>query len=79
MSRPEPYCTVEAFIEHDQTDWIGDGVLCQLVTVIMTDDMCVLDPAVCGLTASEARELAFELLVVAEHADRLTRHEKEER
>ena len=79
MSLHDPYTSLEAFIEHDQTDWIGDGVLCQLVTVIMTDDMCVLDPAVCGLTASEARELAFELLVVAEHADRLTRHEKEER
>jgi hypothetical protein len=79
MSGPEPYCSLEAFIEQDQTDWMGDGVLCQLVTVTMTDDACLLEPAVCALTAEEARSLAFELLVAAEHADRLTRHREEER
>jgi hypothetical protein len=77
MSGPEPYCSVEAFIEQDQTDWMGDGVLCQLVTVMMSDDMCLLEPAVCALTAREARDLAFELLIMAEHAERLTRHKEE--
>ena len=38
MSEPEPYCAVEAFIEHDQVDWCGDGVAGQLVTVMMSDD-----------------------------------------
>ena len=79
MSVQDPYTSLEAFIEHDQTDWIGDGVLCQLVTVMMTDDMCLVEPAVCALTARQARNLAFELLVMAEHADRLTRHRQEER
>jgi hypothetical protein len=79
MSGPETYCSVDAFIEHDQTDWMGDGVLCQLVTVMMSDDMCLVEPAVCGLTAGQARDLAFELLSMAEHAERLTRHRQEER
>jgi hypothetical protein len=79
MSGPETYCSVEAFIEHDQTDWMGDGVLCQLVTVMMSDDMCLTEPAVCALTATQARNLALELLSTAEHAERLTRHRQEER
>jgi hypothetical protein len=79
MSAPEPYYRVEAFIEQDQTDWMGDGVLCQLVTVMMSDDLCLLEPAVCALTAAQARTLAFELLSIAEHAERLTRHHQEER
>jgi hypothetical protein len=79
MSRPEPYTSLEAFIEHDQTDWMGDGVLCQYVTVVMSDDMSLIEPAVCGLTATQARDLAFELLSMAEHAERLTRHKENER
>ena len=54
-------------------------MLCQLVGVIMTDDRCWLDPAVGLITAEEARELAFELLAAAEHADRLTRARKDAR
>jgi hypothetical protein len=79
MSLQDPYTSLQAFIEHDQTDWMGDGVLCQLVTVLMSDDMCLFEPTVCALTAKEARDLAFELLVCAEHAERLTRHRQEER
>jgi hypothetical protein len=79
MSGPEPYCSLEAFIEQDQTDWTGDGVLYQLVTVMMTDDLCQLEPAVCALTAAQARKLAFELLAMAAHAERLTRQREQER
>ena len=79
MSFADPYCHVEAFIEDDQIDWMGDGVLCQLVTVMMVDDACQLDPAVCALTAEQARNLAFEQLVVAEHAEQLTRSRESER
>jgi hypothetical protein len=79
MIGPESYCAVEALIEHEQKDWMGDGVLCQLVTVMMTDDMCLSEPAVCALTAQEARDLAFDLLVLAERAERLTRHREDER
>ncbi len=79
MSGPEPYYRVEAFIDHDQIDWLGDGVLCQFVTVMMSDDMCLVEPAVCALTAAQARSLAFELLSMAEHAERLTRQRQQER
>lgn len=74
MSVPGPYCYAEAFIENDgQIDWMGDGVLCQLVTVMMVDDTGEAEPAVGILTAQQARDLAFQLLVTAEHAERLTR------
>lgn len=78
MSCPDPYCHAEAFIETDQIDWMGDGVLCQLVTVMLSDDTGEVEPAACALTAEQARGLAFELLAVAEHAERLTRHRQED-
>ena len=78
MSCPGPYCHAEAFIEHDQTDWTGDGVLLQLVTVMLVDDTGEVQPAACELTAEQARHLAFELLAVAERAERLTRHRQED-
>ena len=73
MIGPEPYCALEAFIEPDQLDWTGDPAPRQLVTVMMTDGTMGLAPAVCALTATEARSLAFELLSMAEHAEWLTR------
>lgn len=81
MSRPEPYDydRVEAFIEPDQIDWTGDGVLGQLVTVAMSDHSCLSEPALCGLWPSQARELAFGLLAAAEHAQRITRHHPDDR
>jgi hypothetical protein len=72
--RIDPYCYAEAFIEPDQVDWVGDGVPCQLVTLMMVDATGEVDPATCALTAEQARSLAFELLVCAEHAERLTPH-----
>ena len=79
MSLPGPYCHAEAFIENDgQIDWMGDGVLCQLVTVLICDDAGEVEPAACALTAREARSLAFELLACAEHAERLTRHREQD-
>ena len=78
MIGPEPYCALEAFIETDQLDWTGELAPRQLVTVIMTDGMMGLRPAVCALSASEARSLAFELLVAAEHAEQMTRQRQEE-
>ena len=79
MSLPGPYCHADAFIEQDQIDWMGDGVLCQLVTVMLVDDSGQLEPAAGVLTAEQARKLAFELLVCAEHADRLTRERRNAR
>ncbi len=79
MSWKDPYCHAEALIEQDQIDWMGDGVLCQLVTVLMVDDTGEVEPAACALTAEQARHLAFELLVCAEHAEQLTRSRESER
>jgi hypothetical protein len=31
MTVPDSYNWLGAFIQHDQNDWTGDGVLCQLV------------------------------------------------
>ena len=45
----------------------------------MTDDRCWMDPALGLITAQEARELAFELLAVAEHAERITRERRQAR
>jgi hypothetical protein len=79
MSLTDPYCHAEAFIEQDQIDWMGDGVLCQLITVMLVDDTGEVEPAAGLLTAVQARKLAFELLVLAEHAERLTRNRETER
>lgn len=72
------YSELNACIE-TQTDWTGDHVLRTFVIVSMTDDRCELDTAVCKLTIPDARELAFELLQVAEVADHGTRTRGEER
>jgi hypothetical protein len=57
----------------------GGGAPVQEVSVIMTDDpdldhlrsRCWLPPAVCTLTPIQARELAFALLELADHAERI--------
>jgi hypothetical protein len=74
---PGDYHCLDAFIKPDQVGYDDDGMLCQLVGVIMTDDHCWMDPAVALITSEEARELAFELLAAAEHADRLTQQRKD--
>jgi hypothetical protein len=79
MSAPGSYHCLDAFINNDEVGYDDDGILCQLVSVIMTDDHCWMDPALCLISAQEARELAFELLAAAEHADRLTRARRDPR
>jgi hypothetical protein len=79
MSEPGPYCHAEAFIEQDQIDWMGDGVLMQLVSVLLVDDTGEIEPAACALTPEQARDLAFGLLACAEQAQRLTRERETDR
>jgi hypothetical protein len=79
MSDPGTYHCLDAFIKHDEVGYDDDGILCQLVSVIMTDDHCWLDPALGLITAREARELAFELLAAAEDAERITQARKDAR
>jgi len=78
MSAGDPYCYAEAFIEPDQIDWMGDGVLGQLITVVLLDELAQIEPVACALTSAQARDLGIRLLSLAEHADRLTRHRKED-
>lgn len=65
---------IRALIDPEHREGLIDGALAQLVSVIMTDDPS--DPAwrraaAVTLRPGEARELAFELLVLAEHAERI--------
>jgi hypothetical protein len=63
------YCAAAAFLD-DQSTVLGDWSERQYITVQLSDDADELDPVFCSLTSREARDLAFGLLVVAEHADR---------
>ncbi|MGO9973094.1 MAG: hypothetical protein ACLP01_09845 [Solirubrobacteraceae bacterium] len=73
MSAPGDYHLLEAAIEPGEIDHDDDGLPSQLITVTMTDDRCWVDPALAHITAQHARELAFELLALAAHADQITR------
>ena len=66
------YSELNACIE-TQTDWTGEHVTGTFLIVSMIDDRCELDTAVCKLSIAEARELAFELLAVADCAEHGTR------
>jgi hypothetical protein len=73
MSPRDPYCHIEAFLEPDQTEETADGIR-QLVTVMMITGTCEIQTAACQLTARQARDLAFQLLIEAEHAERRAGH-----
>jgi hypothetical protein len=79
MNEPGTYHCLDAHVKPGEVGYDDDGILCQLVSVIMTDDHCWLDPALALITAEEARELAFELLSAAEHAERITQARKDRR
>jgi hypothetical protein len=66
-----------ALIDPEQTEGMVDGGLLQHVSVILIDDPpedpgnpCWRPPAAVTLRPREARELAFELLTLAELAER---------
>ena len=52
MSAPGTITASTRSSNDDQVGYDDDGVLCQLVGVIMTDDAAGIDPAVCLLTAA---------------------------
>jgi hypothetical protein len=58
-----------AFLD-DQLTALGDWHAQQWITLELVGDDDELAPACCALSGQEARELAFRLLVLAEHADR---------
>jgi hypothetical protein len=68
------YAQVRALIDPEQSDPAPDGSHCQDVSVILTDEPGVhetLRPAAVTLPPAQARQLAFDLLVLAEHAERI--------
>jgi len=71
-----PYSQIEAFINTDEFDRIPDEFeewrYRQLVSVVMLDDTLEDSPASSALTPRQARDLAFSLLVCAEHAEQRT-------
>lgn len=71
------YSEIRALIDPEQTELVLNGGSLQHVSVIMTTDPPVdqysppwLRPAAVTVRPDEARELAFELLCLAEHAER---------
>jgi hypothetical protein len=54
-------------------------VLRRFVIVTMTDERCRLPTAVCALTVQQAREVAIELLSIAEQADEQTHGREQKR
>ena len=79
MSQPGDYHVIDATVEPGEIGYDDDGLLCQLITVTMTDHCSFMHPAIGQITAEHARELAFALLAAAEHADQLTRARRESR
>ena len=68
------YSHVHAAIDPDQFEVYPNGVRVQEIELVLTEDPEVpiwrqATPAVCTLDARRARELAFELLMVAEVAE----------
>ena len=68
------YRDIRVVIDPVQSDPLPDGGRLQDVSVILTDTPRGYDtppPAAVALLPCQARELAFELLELAEHADRM--------
>jgi hypothetical protein len=69
------YHQIRAVIDPEQSDPLHGGGRLQDVSVILIDEPgghC--EPVGIALLACQARELAFELLELAEHADRERTH-----
>ena len=60
-----------ALIDPEQGELLGDGRRRQDVTLVLTDAPAAPRPVACTLRLEQARELAFELLCLAEHAERI--------
>lgn len=72
MSR---YCHVQAHVHPDQLEEFPNGICIQEIELVFGDDPDVpiwrqVKPVACAIDARRARELAFELLMAAELAER---------
>jgi len=63
------FCAATAFLD-DQTTILGDWSPRQYIALELSDLDGEREPVEAALTSPEARDLAFRLLVLAEHADR---------
>jgi hypothetical protein len=69
------YHQIRALIDPEMSDPLKDGGRLQDVSLILVDQPGGrLEPAGITLLACQARELAFELLELAEQADRMRTH-----
>lgn len=66
------FCAAAAFLE-DQTTILGDWHQHQHITLELSDHDGDAEPVAAALTSREARDLAYRLLMLAEHADRRAR------
>lgn len=66
------YRHVEAWLDPEQSDPLRGGGRLQDVCILLTDTPSgyAREAAVIAMLACQARDLAFELLALAEHADR---------
>jgi hypothetical protein len=64
------YQHIRAVIDPEQSDALPDGGRLQDVSVILVDQPGGGEPVGIALLACQARELAFELLELAQQADR---------
>ena len=74
MSDHGYYTDIHANVDPDQAEVFANGIRRQEISVVMSDNCDApiwraLQPAVCAIDATRARELAFELLVLAEVAE----------
>ena len=70
----ERYCEVHAAVNPDDLQEYPNGIRVQEIELVFNDDperpsWRALTPAVCAIDATRARELAFELLMLAEVAE----------
>ena len=70
----EHYCEIRALIDPDQFEEYPNGIRIQEIDLAITEDPEIpswraAPPAVCRIDARRARELAFELLVLAHAAE----------
>lgn len=70
------YTDIRALIDPEQSDPLPEGGRAQDISLILTDEsgsawLYQMSPAGITLGPDQARELAFSLLEVAEHADRM--------
>lgn len=69
------YCEVQVQLDPDQLQEFPNGIRLQEIELILSEDperpsWRAAEPALCAIDARRARELAFELLMVAELAER---------